>query len=112
VIPPGVCPLHGVAWKLVPAGVSKTTGKAYGEFWACSFPGCRERPAKALLISSHTLPMPTPPQAQPGASTASERTLLLLGCLDFASRVFQGTSDMMGSRQLALELYEAWKEYL
>jgi len=108
---PGVCPTHGTAWKLVPAGVSKTTGKAYGEFWACSFPGCRERPAKpaAPQTTQNTTPAP---QGQPRASGASERTLLLLACLDFASRVFQGTSDPMGSRQLALELYEAWKEYL
>jgi hypothetical protein len=106
---PGVCPTHGTAWKLVPSGVSKTTGKAYGEFWACSFPGCRERPAKPAAPQTT---QNTTPAGKTRPEATSERTLLLLGCLDFASRVFQGSSDMMGSRQLALELYEAWKDYV
>lgn len=38
-----ICPEHGVQAKLVPAGVSKKTGKAYTEFWACPEPGCRAK---------------------------------------------------------------------
>ena len=42
-----MCPQHGVAWKTVPAGVSKSTGKAYKSFRACPERGCRERPRGA-----------------------------------------------------------------
>lgn len=47
----GSCPVpgHGGAWKHVPAGTSKSTGKAYGAFWACPERGCRERPAKEWI---------------------------------------------------------------
>ena len=39
-----VCPIHGTPWKVVPAGVSKKTGKAYDAFRACSTQGCDQRP--------------------------------------------------------------------
>lgn len=39
-----VCPTHGTPWKIVPAGVSKKTGKPYESFRACSTPGCDQRP--------------------------------------------------------------------
>lgn len=40
----GSCPVHRVAWKQVPAGVSKRTGRSYAAFAACPEPGCDERP--------------------------------------------------------------------
>jgi hypothetical protein len=40
------CPIHHTAWKLVPAGVSKRTGKPYDAFRACSTSGCDQRPAR------------------------------------------------------------------
>lgn len=40
----GSCPVHRVAWKTVPAGVSKRSGRPYAEFRACPEPGCDERP--------------------------------------------------------------------
>lgn len=40
----GVCPVHHVPWKTVPAGVSKKTGAAYNAFQACPQQGCNERP--------------------------------------------------------------------
>lgn len=40
-----ICPVHRVPWKLVPAGISKSTGKPYNEFRACPERGCKERPA-------------------------------------------------------------------
>lgn len=46
------CPVHGLAWKLNPAGTSKATGKAYGAFWACSSqdkPYCKEKPTRQWL---------------------------------------------------------------
>jgi hypothetical protein len=39
-----VCPIHGTPWKVVPAGISKKTGKAYDAFRACSTAGCDQRP--------------------------------------------------------------------
>jgi hypothetical protein len=30
-----VCPNHGTPWSIKPAGVSKTTGKAYQSFYKC-----------------------------------------------------------------------------
>ncbi len=40
----GLCPIHGVQWRVVPAGVSKRSGQPYREFRACAEPGCQERP--------------------------------------------------------------------
>ena len=37
------CPVHHGS-KVVPAGVSRKTGKPYSEFIACSEPGCNEKP--------------------------------------------------------------------
>lgn len=42
----GVCPIHNVPWKVVPAGVSKKTGKEYAAFQACSVSGCDQRPPR------------------------------------------------------------------
>lgn len=39
-----VCPIHGTPWKIVPAGVSKKTGRPYEAFKACSTAGCDQRP--------------------------------------------------------------------
>lgn len=41
----GFCPVHRVPWKVVPAGVSKKTGKPYAAFTACPERGCDQRPA-------------------------------------------------------------------
>lgn len=43
----GVCPDHGTAWKAVPGGVSRTTGKPYSAFYACANRDCKKRPVKA-----------------------------------------------------------------
>ena len=39
------CPIHHGS-KVVPAGVSKKTGKPYQAFVACSEPGCNEKPPR------------------------------------------------------------------
>jgi hypothetical protein len=38
------CPVHAKPWKLVPAGVSKKTGRPYEAFLACPERGCDQRP--------------------------------------------------------------------
>jgi len=52
------CPVHQKG-RIVPAGVSKRTGKPYNTFWACSEPGCNEKG-----IYSGPPPM-APPPVQP-----------------------------------------------
>jgi hypothetical protein len=42
-----VCPIHGHS-KVVAAGVSARTGKAYSSFIACATPFCPQRPAMVL----------------------------------------------------------------
>lgn len=46
VVNTGLCPIHGTPWKVVPAGVSKKTGKPYDAFQACSTQGCDQRPPR------------------------------------------------------------------
>lgn len=38
------CPIHHVAWKQIPAGVSKRTGRPYDAFLACPEKGCDQKP--------------------------------------------------------------------
>lgn len=48
----GQCPMHHLAWVKKPGGVSKTTGKPYGAFWACPSterPFCKEKPSEAWI---------------------------------------------------------------
>jgi hypothetical protein len=40
----GACPIHGLAWRVVPAGVSKRNGKPFAEFRVCPEPVCDQRP--------------------------------------------------------------------
>ena len=42
-----LCPVHHVAFKTVPAGTSKRTGKPYEAFLACPATGCNEKPRRA-----------------------------------------------------------------
>lgn len=57
------CDIHGLPWKIVPAGVSKTavnadgTPKAYSAFTACPERGCRQKPP---LERPASLPPKTP----------------------------------------------------
>lgn len=39
-----LCPVHLQPWKVIPAGVSKKTNRAYGAFSICPMAGCKERP--------------------------------------------------------------------
>lgn len=49
--PAGGCEVHDVAWRLVPAGVSRKTGKPYNAFWACPEQGCNERPPRNAPVN-------------------------------------------------------------
>jgi len=57
---PWRCPVHG-SGKLVPAGISKKSGKPYGAFLACTDRDCTEKPP------FHSAPIPA---AGPGPSLA------------------------------------------
>lgn len=107
------CPTHGQPFQLIPAGVSKTSGNPYPAFWACPTRGCKQKPPTDGQDAPQA-PRPTPtPQgaarAPQGPSGASEHTLLLLGCLDFSSRVYQGTGDDLNARALAFAIYQQAK---
>ena len=40
------CDLHNLEWKVIPAGVSRKSGKPYDSFRVCSVEGCTQRPPK------------------------------------------------------------------
>jgi hypothetical protein len=42
----GVCPDHGLAWDVVPGGISKRTGKKYTAFWHCPSFNCKQKPER------------------------------------------------------------------
>lgn len=51
------CPIHNIPYTLKPGGVSKTTGKAYNAFWACSGRNddgsyCKSKPPKDFKPTS------------------------------------------------------------
>lgn len=114
------CPVHGTPWKLVPAGVSKKTGNPYPAFYACSEKGCPHKPEE-VRAQAPASPRPAPSPAvavvtNPGASSkatgASPKLLLLLGCMDFASRVWQQSENDIAARTCVSDLYEAWKDLI
>ena len=37
------CPVHDFEMRLIPAGISKKTGKPYQAFYVCSVEGCKEK---------------------------------------------------------------------
>ena len=64
----GVCPVHGTAWVLKPAGVSRTTNRVYPAFWACSCKNadgsfCNQKPAKTVQPTPAPVAPPPPPSA-------------------------------------------------
>lgn len=60
--PEGGCPIHGVAWKIIPAGFSKTkfddngNPKHYDAFATCSERGCNEKPQQNQQASANNAP--------------------------------------------------------
>jgi hypothetical protein len=49
--PAWVCPVHGAAAKLVPAGISRSSGRPYNAFMTCPAPFCPERPPRNGPVS-------------------------------------------------------------
>ena len=51
------CPVHG-GHRIVPAGFSQRTGKAYDAFMACAARGCNEKPPRAIppSVAARALP--------------------------------------------------------
>ena len=48
----GVCRIHRVPWRTVPAGVSRKTGRPYAAFEVCPESGCDERPPDSARRSA------------------------------------------------------------
>ena len=95
------CPVHGSPMKM---------GKFGGYFCPRKMPDGTYCSAKASADTSFTPPAtPAAPQASKDAPVASSDHLLVLGALDFAAKVYQGTSDAEGAKVLAGEIYSGWK---
>lgn len=56
--PEGACPVHDADWKLVPAGVSRKSGKQYNGFWVCSVQGCDQKPGRESSFTDVTGDLP------------------------------------------------------
>jgi hypothetical protein len=106
----GLCPIHGVPWKVVPAGISTKTGKPYNSFQACQIQGCTQRPPRASNPAPRPLPQPeaqSPVSADPRRSDA----VLQAACLNFAARLYQGMGQEWEgeAKRCAQEVYEQWR---
>ena len=69
------CPVHDIEFRLVPAGVSKRTGKAYPAFYVCEIEGCKEKPVELSKKEPIDQAIAESPQAQdiPNAQTADQK---------------------------------------
>jgi hypothetical protein len=56
----GKCPIHNLDWRVVPAGVSRATGKPYQAFKACPERGCQERPPREAAAPTAAPAGPSP----------------------------------------------------
>ena len=100
------CPVHDEPWKIVPAGISKSTGKPYNSFKACPVKGCTERPPRAPRPNGQG----SPSLGQPSAPDA--RLAMVVACLHFAATLYAGTgaSGVEDAKLLAAEMFGNWKE--
>jgi hypothetical protein len=102
------CPIHNLPFKLIPAGISKTTGKPYNAFYACPERGCKEKPPKDAVIST---PEPTPSQtaSAPVPSEvweAKDRLSAAQTSINAAAAIFQGSGDLDAVLDAAPHLYD------
>ena len=69
------CPVHDIEFRLVPAGVSKRTGKAYPAFYVCEVEGCKEKPVELSKDEPIDQAIAKGPQAEevPNAQTADQK---------------------------------------
>jgi len=68
------CPVHGGEWRVVPAGISKSSGKPFPAFYACVEMDCKNRPSRAWE-ETHPIGIgpdqADPPEPRGVASTAA-----------------------------------------
>jgi len=64
-----VCEIHRCDMKLIPAGVSKKTGKPYNAFYACQVSDCTFRPP-----GPSASPTPDPVQSSNGGASSGLKT--------------------------------------
>ena len=62
------CDIHGLPWKIIPAGISQKTGQPYASFRRCQVDDCRARPPKPRQVA-HQEPHQAPQDA-PGSAIA------------------------------------------
>ena|SRR3990167_5766662 len=69
------CPTHDQPWRVIPAGVSKKTGRAYPAFKVCPVDKCKERPVELDLSDPIDDAISQGPQApQTAQGTVDERS--------------------------------------
>lgn len=109
---PNLCPVHGLPWALVPAGVSKKTGRAYAQFRACQIKGCEMKPQAVTPTAAAKDPVPvsvmggelyvgnvpqglqqprTAPQATPTDWAAKDRLIFAQSAYKSACTLYSGT---------------------
>lgn len=119
---PGFCPDHNVPWKTVPAGVSRSTGKAYGAFLACPVQGCKRRPVPipqaqpTVAVSGNPAPAPKTDYSARDRLSAMQTALRAAVDVELQLAGIEGrmASDIEVKRR-ALRFYErilipAWKD--
>ena len=87
-----LCPICGAAFKVVPAGISKKTGKPYNSFIACSTMGCKGKPGGVGIAAP--IPQNNIAQAQErkensiaNAQDRKERAIRVEGAKSSAGRI-------------------------
>jgi len=101
-----LCPIHNVEFKLVPAGVSQRTGKAYSAFYACPERGCTQKPPSATQKAAKASnPAPTASQVDKVDWDAKDRQSAMQTCIKAAADLLQGSGDIAKCKTYARQLY-------
>ena len=86
-----ICPVCNGEMKLIPAGVSKKSGKPYDSFWGCKTYGCKG----SVKINQPVAPQPTyapqnapqAPTAQPNQPTEQVRGMRIMNAMNNATAI-------------------------
>ena len=96
--PRGFCTVHKQPFREIPAGVSKTSGKAYHAFWACPVRGCKERPAEEGSEAT-----PAPAAAANGAPPSEDNSLAVAALLKSLEAAIPKPADRLKAARVWAE---------
>src|SRR3990167_1302940 len=101
-----VCQFDGLKFQLVPAGISRKTGKQYGAFWSCPSRNMTHNiniEQAPSIPPTQNMPVPPPQISVAGPDSAiqlalNERELRIAreSCLSTAAEVMSAHSDSLG----------------